>query len=190
MKKIAAINFLLCISVHFLYAQNADKKPEQQSNLLTRYQCIKGDLTSPVPGECPKHHIKLLSDFDTNLAGMIKEEVQKNKEWGKDRKRAEDNLYVCIKGDYIDFMPGKCTVHNLELLDKEKTEVAELVKKEIEKNPDWGKKAMKRIDNLYYCIYSDYKAREQGKCPVHENELLLMSDPNYAAKVSGIKKNK
>ena len=179
MKKRSIIFITICLSATGLFAQDKNLKPERKINLSTRYECYKGDLSSPVPGECPKHHIVFMAETDPSLAALISESAIKDPKGAKEHKRLEDVIYICKKGDYKDFLPGRCPVHALDLLNNDSPEVIEMTRKEIAANPDWGKNAVRKIDHLYYCVMADYKARDAGKCPVHNIDLMLTDDPHY-----------
>lgn len=169
-------------------ALEARKEREARGVVIdTRFHCVKGDWSAPVPGKCPKHNENLLKDTDPTIGDLIYEEGRKNKDYGFDHKNAEDHPYICMEGDFTGYSAGKCPNHpNSELLSTDNPQTIVLMQQAVKKNPDHFSKMVKAEDIKYACVHTDYVDFTPGKCPKHNLDLLNTNNPDFIKKSAAV----
>ena len=149
----------------------------------TRFICVKGDWSSPVPGNCPKHQNALLQDTDPNVGELTYQETVLNKNYGLDLEYAEDHAWLCEKGDYAGYAPGKCVNHpTLDLLNTSDPKTMAWIQSEVKKNPEYFNKMVKAEDMKFACLHGDYTSFKAEKCPVHNADLMSVLNPDFIKK--------
>jgi hypothetical protein len=162
-------------------------KKRDQAGILsdTRFLCVKGDWTSPMPGVCPAHKIDLKKDTDPTLVEQMSQASVDDKDFGKNMQRAEDNRYTCLGGDISYLAPGKCPNHpDLELISDKDPKKMALRNEILKNNPETFKNLVLVESILYMCTHSDYSSYTSGKCPNHNEELMLSTSKEFKDKMA------
>lgn len=139
----------------------------------TRFHCVKGDWSSPVPGSCPKHKSDLLKDTDPNIGELVYEAQKADPNYGMNHQDAEDHAYICMEGDMSSYGSGKCPNHPAsDMLSIDDANTVKLMQAAVKKNPDHFSKMVKPEDIQFACIHTDYVDFKPGKCPTHNLDLV------------------